>query len=615
MNEIKSKEFVSLSEFKQLIELPETKALALVDLNGVIRYCNKSFSTYFSLKENDSFENLESEPNIESLIKNILQSKYSSFHFDLFIFQTETIPFSSYIVDLDRIYVDRTELFLLVFTSLEERKDLEDKINSLHNALDYGDVAVIITDDEGLINYVSKAFEKILNKGIESLYNKPIVNELSQFLDTEDQNEFLKALKNRSECIKIISSKENNNEGWFKELKFYPVRRSESENLKFILTANDITNYILKNRVIQKSDQQQKTIINNISDPLVILKHEDDKFLFENANESFLETCNLDKELSLGKEIEFLFPEDFYLTIINQLQDFSEEANSQNRIYYSNKDIERDYQIKISSIIDDFEKSKLFIISLNDITEQLQNERVLRDAYLKEMKLNKLKTTFLANMSHEIRTPLNAIVGYADLLEDDIMSKDFENVPEMTSFLRDGVNRLLNLVDNILEVAKLESGENDLDIEAVNVNSIIKIYFENFAIRLDERNINVDYRLDSANPQINVDESKFRKIMIELIDNAIKYNKSNGKILISTSTNNKDVVIEIIDTGIGIRNEKLHQIIEPFLQDTDEGYKRKYEGAGLGLTIANKLTELLNGKLELTSAENIGTKVTLTFPS
>ena len=130
---------------------------------------------------------------------------------------------------------------------------------------------------------------------------------------------------------------------------------------------------------------------------------------------------------------------------------------------------------------------------------------------------------------------------------------------------------------------------------------------------MEQRNIGVDFRLSTENPQIKTDESKFKKIMLELIDNSIKYNKPNGKILMSTSISEDNVILELIDTGIGIRNEKLSQILEPFLQDTDEGYRRKYEGAGLGLTIANKLTTLLGGKLELTSAENIGTKVTLTF--
>lgn len=613
MNDLKSKESISLNEFKELIELPETKALALVDSEGLIKFCNKTFSRLFLLKECDSFNELDSEPNMGSLINNIMSSKYSSFHFDLFIFQTDSIPFSSYVVDLDRIMIDGKELFLLIFTSLEERKGLEEKINSLHNALDYGDVSVIITDEDGKINYVSKAFEKILSKGIENLYDKPIAEELSIFLNESDKKEIQNSVLNKTEWIKIISSDGYSKEIWFKELKFYPVRQSESESLKFILTANDITNYILKNRIVQKSEKQQKAIINNISDPLVILKGEKDKFKFENANESFLESFKLKKEDSFGKEIEFLFPEDFYLTIINHLLNNDDFINTNKRVYYSNKITERDYQIKISSLVDEFEHNQLYIVSLNDITEQLQNQKVLREAYEKEMKLNRLKTAFLANMSHEIRTPLNAIVGYADLLEDDIINKDYQNVAEMSVFLKDGVNRLLNLVENILEVAKLESGEDDLDFEPVSVNSLLRTYFESQQNILEQRNIGVDFRLSTENPQIKTDESKFKKIMLELIDNSIKYNKPNGKILMSTSISEDNVILELIDTGIGIRNEKLSQILEPFLQDTDEGYRRKYEGAGLGLTIANKLTTLLGGKLELTSAENIGTKVTLTF--
>ncbi len=171
---------------------------------------------------------------------------------------------------------------------------------------------------------------------------------------------------------------------------------------------------------------------------------------------------------------------------------------------------------------------------MTDITEQLEIERKLRDAYKKEISLNKLKSTFLANMSHEIRTPLNAIVGYSDLLEDDVKSMNYESSAQMTTYLKDGVNRLLKLVDNIVEVSLLESGNQDITLSSIDLNRLINDNMESWSVQANLSSIKISTELCKNEIIIEANEEKLERALKEIVDNAIKYNIENGKIVLST---------------------------------------------------------------------------------
>ncbi|MDX1701165.1 MAG: HAMP domain-containing sensor histidine kinase, partial [Melioribacteraceae bacterium] len=256
----------------------------------------------------------------------------------------------------------------------------------------------------------------------------------------------------------------------------------------------------------------------------------------------------------------------------------------------------------------------LYIVNMTDITEQLEIERKLRDAYKKEISLNKLKSTFLANMSHEIRTPLNAIVGYSDLLEDDVKTMNYESSSRMTAYLKEGVNRLLKLVDNIVEVSLLESGNEEFELDRINLNKFIN---ENSSTWIDEaklKNVRIDFNLCNSNLEIEVNEEKLERAVKELVENAIKYNKEDGSIYISTSEDEDNNILQIADTGIGIEEDSLQKIFDLFEQVEQSGYTRKYEGAGLGLSLSNKLISFMNGKMSIASQINEGTTVTIIFP-
>lgn len=607
------KRFKSLDDFKVLEEFPDTKSMAVAGSDGIIKYVNHAFVSAFSFRENDNLNDLNAEPNPGSIIEGLSFNSYSSFHCELFFAGSDADDAANYHTDIERIYIGEAEYFVFIFSSLDERLKLENKINTLHNALEYGNVPVIITDAAGIITYATKSFEQILNKNIELLFGHQLTEVLAAYLDEADIKEIAVCQQKGEKCTKIISAADDDQGQSYREIVINPVKKDNTDVLNFIVTANDITQYILKNRIIKHSEERQKSIINNISDLLLIVRSDKRGLFFENANDNFYETFSLKRERVLEKELEDVFDKHFLLILTQAIHNLEKYNTDFQEFRYRNYIREHDYLGSITFTDDQVHDHRIFIISLKDITEQLENEEKLRRAYQKETHLNKLKSSFLANMSHEIRTPLNAIVGYSELIEDDIKSGSIETAIDLFPYLKEGFNRLLDLVENILEVSIIQSGETEFEFIPVNVGDLLKTVRDKLLHLAEDKQVTMELDLRDTELRIKADIIKLEKIITVLADNAIKYNHEGGRVGLKTIADKKNLMILISDTGKGIAQENLTRMFEPFAQE-DEGHTRKYEGAGLGLTIAYNLTRLMNGELMVESQINTGTTITLTFP-
>ena len=184
----------------------------------------------------------------------------------------------------------------------------------------------------------------------------------------------------------------------------------------------------------------------------------------------------------------------------------------------------------------------------------------------------------------------------------------------MTTYLKEGVNRLLKLVDNIVEVSLLESGNEEFELKKINLNTFIKENNSDWVDQAKLRNVQIDLNLSHTNLFVEVNEEKLERAIKELVENAIKYNKDDGRIIISTNEHEDFIILQIADTGIGIEEDSLQKIFELFEQVEQSSYTRKYEGAGLGLSLSNKLISFMNGKMSIASQLNEGTTVTISFP-
>ncbi|MFZ5947810.1 MAG: ATP-binding protein [Stygiobacter sp.] len=613
MNNLKNQRAVLVeteTDFSNYIELPNNNPLAIVDVELKIVYCNEAFKNNFGLGMGEEISKMKSNPEFVYLVRGFNESHYKNISVDItFSFENDTFV-KNYFVRIERVFINLQQYFVLSIESLEQRNKLENKINSIHNALDQGNFPLMILDNDKKITYVSKTFEIVLNRDLEKIFNKQIDEVLSDYLNLAELDDLKYSLKNYTLWKKLICFyKKVPTEYW--EFKLNPVYENEFEKPNFILFANNLTEHINQTIAIERSEKKQKLIIDNISDLLLIVEKVGNYALFENANDNFCKSFGLDKNKIYSLKIDDFTPKNLSKEIYEAIFYLSTKNVQYHEFVYKHFD-NHEFNCKVTSVPEAGSNLAYFIITLKDITEEVRYREQLKKAYHKEMQLNKMKSDFLANMSHEIRTPFNAVVGFSEIIDESIESGDMEILRELMNSMKEVLGRALNLFTNIIEVSQIESGEIELEKVDLNYNHIIRNLSKKFEEDIQKKNIDFILELSEEECVIEVDWVKFERIVSSLLDNAIKYTEK-GYVFIGSRIKNKFVEIVIEDSGVGIEQNQIERLLKPFTQEI-EGYTRPFEGAGLGLTIAYKLTQLMDGKFEIKSEKNKGTRILLTFP-
>ena len=221
---------------------------------------------------------------------------------------------------------------------------------------------------------------------------------------------------------------------------------------------------------------------------------------------------------------------------------------------------------------------------------------------------NETKSKFLANMSHEIRTPLNAIIGFSDILSSSNMEA---NDKEKAEIISKSAKALLNIINDILDISKIESGKYEVSKTNFDLKDLLEQIVQLYAVNTKEKNIRFLYTLDESIPNfVFSDETKLKQVLSNIISNAIKFTPNNGKVsfdvkLLTLNENTASVRFSVKDEGIGISPENQKSIFEPFSQ-ADGTISRKYGGTGLGLAISLNIIKMLGSEIKLISKENEG---------
>ncbi len=240
-----------------------------------------------------------------------------------------------------------------------------------------------------------------------------------------------------------------------------------------------------------------------------------------------------------------------------------------------------------------------------------------RLALLNAESANRAKTEFLANMSHELRTPLNAIIGFSDVIQNEIMGR-FEENPKYIDYARDireAGGHLLSVINDILDIAKIEAGQLDLREDAFDAGRALDACTSMLSNRAEEAGVHLIREGGESQVTIWGDEKKFKQIVLNLLSNAIKFTREGGHVTLSTSIDDEGgFELTVSDTGIGIAERDLETALAPFSQ-VDNAQHRSHEGTGLGLPISRALAELHGGSLEIQSEPGLGTTVTVRLPA
>lgn len=257
-----------------------------------------------------------------------------------------------------------------------------------------------------------------------------------------------------------------------------------------------------------------------------------------------------------------------------------------------------------------------FEATFNDITQRRRSEQALIAAKEQADYANRSKSEFLANMSHELRTPLNAIIGFSEIIKDELFGKvGNPQYVEYAKDIYDSGELLLSLINDILDMSKIEAGKRDLAESVININRVVQTALRLVAARAKMSKQHLIVKLPKDFPDFRGEERAFKQIIVNLLTNAIKFTPEGGSITVDGLMNPDGTMqITVTDTGIGIAKEHIDVVLAPFGQ-IESALSRKHQGTGLGLPLTKALVELHDGTLTISSEVGVGTTVTITLPA
>lgn len=371
-----------------------------------------------------------------------------------------------------------------------------------------------------------------------------------------------------------------------------------------------------------KSELQEKTALLEISTKLAkvgYMKWNTSSNECMECSDTLAEIYGVDtatfkeKYSSIDQVFKVMHPDDYDRLIDKKESMEIGSYDAEYRITNANGELRH---IREISLCDNKDPSKFECISIaQDITEQKQNEFLMHEAKEKAERSSRSKTQFLAHVSHELRSPLNAILGFSQVLTSELYgAHTSKKYLEYSHDIIESGMHLLHLINDILDISKVESGETYLDEKQISIEECIMRSIKIGAARPDFADKEFNYQLDTDRTHIRGDERLVNQVLINLIVNAAKFSAINGQIMIKAEDNeDRSITIKIIDNGRGIPEEDLELIQTPFGQSRVDPYL-SHEGAGLGLSISKSLMELHGGTLTIESEVNIGTTVLLRFP-
>jgi PAS domain S-box-containing protein len=250
----------------------------------------------------------------------------------------------------------------------------------------------------------------------------------------------------------------------------------------------------------------------------------------------------------------------------------------------------------------------------SNVTSEIRAKQALSEAKELSDLANRTKSEFLANMSHELRTPLNAILGFSEIIKDRLYGNALEKYIDYARDIFNSGTLLLDLVNDILDLAKIEAGRMDLHEEIIDISGIVATVTFLLREKIAAADLHLETKITAGLPSIRADRRKLKQILLNLLSNAIKFTPAGGSISVAAALRSEDGDLEIVvrDTGIGIARQAIAKALEPFGQ-IENSLTRSHAGTGLGLPLVKALTELHGGTIAITSQLGHGTEVVVTL--
>jgi PAS domain S-box-containing protein len=398
----------------------------------------------------------------------------------------------------------------------------------------------------------------------------------------------------------------------YKSIKVHAIAKEMIDNGKLIGYVGIVEDITKKEKLINKL-RDYELIIRNSGEQMSLISNQ---YKYMVVNDSYVKAHDMKKHEIEGKTIEDLWGKELFNEKIKKRID---EAISGKNVRYQDWFVyqnlgNRYMDVTYQPVFGSRGKVESITVNTSDITDLKSTQFELEKAKNEAEKANKAKSEFLANMSHEIRTPLNSVIGFTELLEQQISDV---NQKKYLKSIKSGGRALLTIINDILDLSKIEAGKMELRYEPFNIQQLINEISQIFSIQFEKKNLHFDIHLSPDLPDFFLlDEIRLRQILFNLVGNAIKFTEKGGvKLSIEAKQVGQDqYTLQIIvkDSGIGIPKDQQELIFSAFKQQAGQN-TRRYGGTGLGLTISKKLVEAMNGHIHLKSKTKKYTEFTLIF--
>lgn len=489
---------------------------------------------------------------------------------------------------------------------ITEHKKIENEITFQADLLSNVGQAVIAIDMLNNVTYWNRAAEKIYGWSSSEAVGQNIDYLIPSQPTKKQIKEISKEIsKGHSWTGEFLVNRKDHNSfpAW---VTFTPIFDSKGELIGVMEISSDITERKKAEEEIAMLSHSLKSI-----NECICITDLDDKILF--VNESFLHTYGYEPGELIGKHIGIVRALTNENSKVDEILPATILGEWQGELFQKRKD-GSEFPVSLSTTrVKDKEDKIIGLIGVaTEITDRKRAENELIAAKEKAEESDRLKSAFLANMSHEVRTPLNSIIGFSELLADPDFEEDQKN--EFIQQIISNGNNLLNIISDIMDISKMESGEITLRKKHINAQKYVSGVYEQFSFQAGTHKLELIISLPDNDEEtvIFADAERLMQIFNNLIGNALKFT-SEGKIEIGYQPKGKMVEFFVKDTGIGIPAEYHDHIFERFRQV--EGEKtRKYGGNGLGLAITKNLVELMGGKIWLESKVGEGSKFYFTLP-
>jgi PAS domain S-box-containing protein len=384
---------------------------------------------------------------------------------------------------------------------------------------------------------------------------------------------------------------------------------------------HDITQSKLAQEALKASEVKYRLLFENMTEGFSLQEIITDAngepvdFRFLDANSAYGHHTGLQSQEVIGKTILEIMPQ----ADRRQIEMYGKVALTGEPMAYEyfSKTFNRHFAVRVFS-----PRHGQFASTFEDITERKQAEQALQfsrdqlDLANHELaRASRLKDEFLANMSHELRTPLNAILGLTQVLSEQMAGPLNTRQLESINIVESSGKHLLDLINDILDLSKIEAGNMTLNMEPVRVNSVCHTSLSFIKEIAHKKNIKVSSHLDQTVEWIQVDERRFKQMLVNLLTNAVKFTPAGGAIELAVTGSREHEIVQfsVRDTGIGIAPEDLKRLFKPFTQ-VDSSMTRQFEGTGLGLSLVKRMAELHGGSVSVESQLGKGSLFTITLP-